>query len=174
MVSCYIGISIGDFIFGDLSIIRNKVTKTSDPRLSQLYASETHFLENASEYYTDYLKLYASDSLYVFFNKLKNLNTPIVPGNAKIFELDGAFNMANLKEDTEYEGTYCAAGIFYKPSEIVPVRNTGKEVVANSADFFKGFKSSIDKISAQEDTKDLEKQLKATKDPKVLRQLLGI
>jgi antitoxin component YwqK of YwqJK toxin-antitoxin module len=164
-----------DFIFGNMYVIKNEISRMTTTQ-SGLYAGKkvTHIFSIPSLYYTDYLMLYKNDSFNVYYKKLENLNTVVLPSNADLFEYDEKYGISGFTAGTEYEGTYYESGVYFKPQSVNKPWMTDIEQLNAAAEFFKAGKAAIDRLAAQEDTKDLEKQLKATKDPKELRKLLGM
>jgi antitoxin component YwqK of YwqJK toxin-antitoxin module len=164
-----------DFIFGNMYVVKNEISRMTTTQ-SGLYSGKkvTHIFSIPGLYYTDYLMLYKNDSFNVYYKKLENLNSVVLPSNADLFEFDDKYGISGITAGTEYEGTYYASGVYFKPQSVNKPWMTDIEQLNAAAEFFKAGKAAIDRLAAQEDTKDLEKQLKATKDPKELRKLLGM
>ena len=91
-----------------------------------------------------------------------------------MFENDEKYGISGLTAGTEYEGKYFSNGVYFKPQTVNKPWMSDLEQLNTYTEFFKAGKAAIDRLAAQEDVKDLQKQLKATKDPKELKKLLGM
>ena len=164
-----------DFLFGNMTVVQNEISRMTTTQ-NGLYAGNDmiHIFYNLGLFYTDYLPLYKTDSSEAFYKRLAKLKSAVLPNNASLFENDEKYGISALTAGTEYEGTYFANGVYFKPQSVNKPWMSDLEQLNTYTEFFKAGKAAIDRLAAQEDTKDLQKQLKATKDPKELKKLLGM
>lgn len=164
-----------NFIFGNMIVVQNDISRMTTTQ-NGLYTGKdmTHIFYNPGLYYTDYLPLYKTDSADVFYKRLADLKSVVLPNNADLFENDEKYGISGFTAGTEYEGTYFASGVYFKPQSVNKPWMSDLEQLNTYKEFFKAGQAAIDRLAAQEDTKDLQKQLKATKDPKELKKLLGM
>jgi hypothetical protein len=91
-----------------------------------------------------------------------------------LFWYDEKDGIANWAVGKEFEAKYYANGVFFTPQSISKPSISEVDQLNSAETFFAKAISAMDNLLNQADTKDLEKQLKATKDPKELRKLLGM
>ena len=168
------GAVLQDFIFGNSYVVKNKLTASSNTEVASLGRTETHIFIQPVLYYNDYMPLYRKDSLIHYFTAIQKMNTSVLSDKSDLFWYDEKDGIANWAVGKEFEAKYYANGVFFTPQSISKPSISEVDQLNSAETFFAKAISAMDNLLNQADTKDLEKQLKATKDPKELRKLLGM
>ena len=74
----------------------------------------------------------------------------------------------------EFAGSYIGAGTYYKLISIEKPRTAENDLYNSADEFFAKLMSAADRLLATQDTKDLEKQLKAAVNTAEMKKILGI